>query len=66
MTEWYISRSSCFLVGVHEHTMQSDDAEDEHNGQSHDNDRVDLETGRLISVQPWNLLSALVQTQTVM
>lgn len=51
MTEWFISRSSCFLEGE-EHTVQSDDAEDEHNGQSHDDDRVDLETGRLISVQP--------------
>lgn len=35
-----------------EHTVKSDNAEDEDNRQSHDNDGVDLETGRLIGVQP--------------
>jgi hypothetical protein len=31
-------------------TVQSDHAEDEDNGQGHDHYRVDLQTGRLISV----------------
>lgn len=61
MTEGFVSHSSCLLEGGREHTMQSDDAEDEDNGQSHDNDGVNLETGGLISVQPWKLLLALVQ-----
>jgi hypothetical protein len=34
------------------HTVECNDTEDEHNGQGHDHDRVDLEAGRLISVQP--------------
>lgn len=41
--------------------MKSDNAEDEDNRQSHDNDRVDLETGRFVSVQPWNRVLACVQ-----
>lgn len=35
-----------------EHTVQSDNAEDEDDRQSHDNDGVDLEAGGLIGVQP--------------
>ena len=31
--------------------MKSDNAEDEDNRQSHDDDRVDLEAGRLIGVE---------------
>jgi hypothetical protein len=52
MTEGFVSRSSYLLEGFNGHTVQSNDAEDEDNGQSHDNDGVDLETGGLISVQP--------------
>ena len=48
-------------LGRKEHTVKSDNAEDEDNRQSHDDDRVDLEAGRLIGVQPWNKMSAFVQ-----
>ena len=34
------------------HNVQSNDAEDEDDRQSHDNNGVNLETGGLISVQP--------------
>ena len=33
-------------------TMKSDNAEDEDHGQGHDHNGVDLESGRLISVEP--------------
>jgi len=66
MTEGFVSRSSCLLEGTNGRTVQSDDAEDEDNGQSHDNDGVDLETGGLVSVQPWGLLLVLVQLQAMM
>jgi hypothetical protein len=36
------------------HTVECNDTEDEHNGQGHDHDRVNLEAGRLISVQPYS------------
>ena len=49
-----------------EHTVKSDNAEDEDNRQSHDDDRVDLEAGRLIGVQPWNTMSAFVQMYGVL
>jgi hypothetical protein len=32
------------------HTVQSNNAEDEDNGQGHDHNGVDLQSGRLISV----------------
>jgi hypothetical protein len=35
------------------HTVECNDTEDEHNGQGHDHNRVNLEAGRLISVQPY-------------
>jgi hypothetical protein len=41
--------------------VKSDNAEDEDDRQSHDDDRVDLEAGRLIGVQPWNKTLAFVQ-----
>lgn len=53
MTGGFVSRSSSLLKGDVGHTVQSDDAEDEDNGQSHNNDRVNLETGGLVGVQPW-------------
>jgi hypothetical protein len=42
--------------------VQSNNAEDEDNRQSHDNNGINLETGGLVSVQPWEL-SAHVLTQ---
>jgi hypothetical protein len=65
MTGGAVSRDSCVLEGDNGHTVQGYDAEDEDDGQSHDNDGVNLETGGLISVQPWNLLLALVQFQAM-
>jgi hypothetical protein len=41
--------------------VKSDNAEDEDDRQSHDDDRVDLEAGRLIGVQPWNKMLEFVQ-----
>ena len=35
-------------------TVQSDDAENEDDGQRHDDDGVDLEARRLVSVQLWS------------
>lgn len=35
------------------HTVQGNNAEDEDNGQGHDHNGVDLESGRLIGVQPY-------------
>lgn len=32
--------------------MKSNNAEDEDDGEGHDHDRVDLEPGRLVSVEP--------------
>ena len=52
MTGGFVSRSSSSLKGDVGHTVQSDDAEDEDNGQGHNDNGIDLETGRLISVQP--------------
>lgn len=42
---------SFFDIDV-EPTVQSDNAEDEDDGQGHDDDGVDLETGGLVGVQP--------------
>jgi hypothetical protein len=45
--------------------VQSNDTENEDDGQRHDDDGVDLETGRLVSVQPWvNGLACSVQQQS--
>jgi hypothetical protein len=41
--------------------VKSDNAEDEDDRQSHDDDRVDLEAGRLIGVQPWDIMLVFVQ-----
>ena len=51
MTERFVSRMDLLKVDSR-HTVQSNNAEDEDNRQCHDNDRVDLEAGRLIGVQP--------------
>lgn len=54
MTE--VFRQTLELMRFHGgHTVQSNNAEDEDDGQSHDNNGVDLETGGLIGVQPWNM-----------
>jgi hypothetical protein len=45
--------------------VQSNDTENEDDGQRHDDDGVDLEAGRLVSVQPWvSGLACSVQQQS--
>lgn len=39
-------------------TVESNHGEDEDNGEGHDHDRVDLQSGRLISVKPCESMSA--------
>lgn len=39
--------------------MQSNNAKDENKRQNEDNNRVDLESGRLVSVEPCNLTLAM-------
>lgn len=54
---WESVEKACLcLCGESAHDLgddvQSDNAEDEDNGKCHDHNRVDLESGRLISVEP--------------
>jgi hypothetical protein len=47
-------------MGSTELTVESNNGEDEHNRQSHNHDGVDLESGRLIGVEPCTIQLAVV------
>lgn len=49
--DWSVSDSSSPASGSWGRTVESDNAEDENDGQRHDDDRVDLEPRRLIGVE---------------
>lgn len=50
---------ACSAVGrPRERTVKSDDREDEDQRQNEDDDRIDLETRRLVGVEPYMMLSA--------